>query len=171
METNILSILHRELQKHRDTFHEDNEMLKLKIHEDKGLRVFAKKTIKTNEDLKILDGEIEDTSKSESNWSRVTVNVGNKKKEYLLVGPINFVNHGCKNCANCVITDENSVVTDETSTDVKPYFVINLCTTEKGNPKSIRKGVELLCDYGETYGSIKCAKCGKSSDEINKKNG
>ena len=154
METNILSILNRVLQKHRDTFDKRNKTLKLNIDDEKGLEVIAKKNIKTNEELAILDGHSEDKSKSESNWSSVYVNVGNKKKEYLLVGPINFVNHGCKNCANCYINDENSA-------DVKPYFVIKLRTNEKGNPKLIKKGEELLCDYGDTYGSMKCANCGE----------
>ena len=158
METNILSIFNRQLQRHCDIFDNGNNNLKLKIDEKKGLGVFAKKAIKTNEDLNMLDGEIEDTSKSDSNWSRINVDVGNKKKEYLLVGPINFVNHGCEKCANCFISDENSA-------NVKPYFVINLRTNENGRLKSIKKGEELLCDYGETYGSMKCANaaCGKSS--------
>ena len=78
-------------------------------------------------------------------------------KEYLLVGPINFVNHGCDEHANCVIKGDD----DEISDDLKMTHYLNLRTNEDGTLRKIDEGDELLCDYGEKYDSITCAVCGK----------
>lgn len=141
------------MQRHCEILGSTSELFELKCDDKTGLGVFAKKTIKTNDDLRSLDGECVDKSMSQSNWSRVRVDVGNKKEELLLVGPINFVNHGCDECANCVITDVNNA-------NVEPYCVMELREYKNGNKKKIRKGKELLCDYGEKFDNIKCA-CGK----------
>ena len=158
METNILSLFIREVTRHRDLFSKSNQKFKLEIDGAKGLGLKAKQDIETDEDIKMLDGDCEDISMSESTWSRVTVNLGDGlEKECLLVGPINFVNHGCEKCANCAITDGYDRISDE----IKPYFVMTLRKNGDGTLKKIEKGEELLCDYGEKYGSIQCAACGK----------
>ena len=143
------------MQRHCEILGSTSELFELKCDDKTGLGVFAKKTIKTNDDLRRLDGECVDASMSQSNWSSVTVNVGDKKEQHLLVGPINFVNHGCKKCANCKITDENNA-------NVEPIFVMNLLEYKNGNKKKIMKGKQLLCDYGKKYGPMNCAnkKCG-----------
>ena len=159
METNISSLFIRELQKHINILGKDSNNFVLEINQEKGLGIKAKQELKTHDDIYMLDGDCEDISMSDADWSRVTVNLGSGigDKEYLLVGPINFVNHGCEKCANCAITDGYDRISDE----IKPYFVMTLRKNGDGTLKKIEKGEELLCDYGEKYGSIQCAACGK----------
>ena len=159
METNISSLFIRELQKHINIFGKDSNNFVLEINQEKGLGIKAKQELKTHDDIYILDGDCEDTSMSDADWSRVTVNLGSGigDKEYLLVGPINFVNHGCDEHANCVIKGDD----DEISDDLKMTHYLNLRTNEDGTLRKIDEGDELLCDYGEKYDSITCAVCGK----------
>ena len=154
METNISSLFIRELQKHQNILGSGSEDFVLEINKDKGLGIKAKRELKTHEDIYMLNGDCEDISMSNADWSRVIVNLGSGcgDKEYLLVGPINFVNHGCEDHANCEIKGDDD--------DLKMNHYLNLCNNKDGTLRKINNGEELLCDYGENY-PITCAVCGK----------
>ena len=149
-----------------ECFNSINSPFKLRYTDQFGFGVFATRDITSKDDFSVLNGLAQINLEDKDWFSQVKITRGSKKYDLPLLGPVNFINHGCCGRHSTVNIFE---------TDRKKYrFGCDFFEYEKKQKDKvitvkvikINEGDEILWPYGFTgRDKMKCVACTMEEQE------
>ena len=159
----------RHLKTLRDCFNKKKSPFELRYSDQFGFGVFATRDITSKDDFSVLNGLAQINLEDKDWFSQVKITRGSKKHDLPLLGPVNFINHGCCGRHSTVNIFETNRKKYRFGCDFFEYEKKEKDKVITVKVIKINKGDEILWPYGFTgRDKMKCVACVMEEQEDRK---